>query len=194
MLRQPNSFASRSATSTLLRGMLVHVRCIHVSTPKYACTVLTRYVVQSDVRPPAFHVMSTNSGPRCDMRSMRSSKLSMPCAVRGGKYSKLHLRSVPPPLHVPGTPFRLGARKLGRDCVRAPITCYALLLSSSPMVVPDWLRLEEYAASPSHVCILGRRRHPTPIPPHARRSHGSRRDAAAGAAAGTAVAPVLHAQ
>ena len=90
MLRQPYSFASRSATSTLERGMLVHVRCMHVSRPKYACTVLTSDAVRSDVRPPAFHVMSTNSGPSLPIRSIRSYKLLRPCGVRGGKYSKLH--------------------------------------------------------------------------------------------------------
>lgn len=40
--------------STFSFGMLVHVRCMHVSTPMSFWHVLTSSEVRSEVRPPAF--------------------------------------------------------------------------------------------------------------------------------------------
>ena len=111
MLRQPCAFASWKsisyveisgtakhtlrAMSTFSLGMLVQVRCIHVSIPIKLWQVLTSSEVSSDVRPPAFlvtqlstlksrmtvrshHVISMNSGPNARIRSIRSNRFCKP--------------------------------------------------------------------------------------------------------------------
>jgi hypothetical protein len=45
---------TRNAVSTFSFGMLVHVKCIHVSTPIKLWHVFTSSNVRSDVLPPAF--------------------------------------------------------------------------------------------------------------------------------------------
>ena len=58
--------------------MLVHVRCIIVSTLTSFCILAAMSSVTSAVEPPAPHVMSQKSGPKAAMRSRRSSRLSTP--------------------------------------------------------------------------------------------------------------------
>jgi hypothetical protein len=87
MFWMPASLACFRAASICVRGMLVHVRCIIVSRPRYFCAVLQISSVFCAVLPPAPQVTSTHMGSRQAILSSRSYKLFTPSSVLGGKYS-----------------------------------------------------------------------------------------------------------